>query len=73
MPSSIAFIISMAAIAFIIFVIMLDVRQGSLNIKAKDVGDGQFGTARWATQKEINETYQLISYRNNGGKERLYR
>jgi len=62
MSSSIAFIISMAAIAFIVFVIVLDVRQGSLNIKAKDVGDGQFGTARWATQKEINETYQLISY-----------
>lgn len=62
MSSSIAFIMSMAAIAFIVFVIVLDVRQGSLNIKAKDVGDGQFGTARWATQKEIDETYQRIAY-----------
>lgn len=62
MPSSIAFIISMAGIALIVFVIVLDVRQGSLNIKAKDVGDGQYGTARWATQKEVDETYQLISY-----------
>lgn len=62
MPSSIAFIISMVAIAFIVFVIVLDVRQGSLNIKAKDVGDGQFGKARFATKKEEDETYQVIPY-----------
>lgn len=62
MPSSIAFIVSLAAIAFIVFVIVLDVRQGTLNIKAKDVGDGQFGKARWATQKEIDHTFHLIPY-----------
>lgn len=62
MPSSIAFIISMATISFIIFVIVLDVRQGSLNIKAKEVGDGQFGHARWATEKEKEETYTVIPY-----------
>lgn len=32
--------------------------QGSLdNIKSKTVGDGQHGTARWATRKEIQTTY----------------
>ena len=32
--------------------------QGSLNnIKSKTVGDGQHGTARWATKKEIQQTY----------------
>ena len=35
--------------------------QGSLdNIKSKTVGDGQHGTARWATKKEIQQTYQHI-------------
>ena len=27
------------------------------NIKSKTVGDGQHGTARWATAKEIRQTY----------------
>lgn len=32
--------------------------QGSLdNIKSKTVGDGQHGTARWATKQEIQKTY----------------
>ena len=29
------------------------------NIKSKTVGDGQHGTARWATQKEIQQTFHL--------------
>lgn len=36
--------------------------QASLNIKSRTVGDGQHGTARWATQKEIREAYRHISY-----------
>lgn len=62
LPSTFAFIISMAAITYIVFVIVLDVRQGSLNIKAKDAGDGQFGRARWMTDKEKEETYPVIPY-----------
>jgi type IV secretion system protein VirD4 len=62
MSSTTAFIIAMIALAFIVFVIILDTRQGSLNIKSRPVGDGQFGTARWATQKEIDETYQVIPF-----------
>ena len=33
------------------------------NIKAKTVGDGQHGTARWATRKEIQATYQHVPFR----------
>lgn len=62
MSSTTAFIIAMIALAFIVFVIILDARQGSLNIKSRPVGDGQFGTARWATQKEIDETYQVVPF-----------
>ena len=38
--------------------------QGSLNnIKSKTVGDGQHGTARWATKKEIRQTYAHVPFR----------
>jgi len=33
------------------------------NIKAKTVGDGQHGTARWATDKEIRTTFRHIPFR----------
>ena len=37
--------------------------QGSLdNIKAKTVGDGQHGTARWADNKEIAQTYKRVPF-----------
>lgn len=32
------------------------------NIKSKTVGDGQHGTARWATKSEINKTYCHIPF-----------
>jgi type IV secretion system protein VirD4 len=32
-------------------------------IKSKTVGDGQHGTARWATKQEIQKTYQHIPFR----------
>ena len=34
----------------------------SLNIKDKTVGNGQHGTARWATNKEVNRTYKQILF-----------
>ncbi len=32
-------------------------------IKSKTVGDGQHGTARWATKKEIQQTYSHVPFR----------
>ena len=32
------------------------------NIKSRTVGDGQHGTARWATKKEIQKTYRHIPF-----------
>lgn len=32
------------------------------NIKSRTVGDGQYGTARWATPKEISKTYRNIPF-----------
>lgn len=38
--------------------------NGSLdNIKSRTVGDGQHGTARWATKKEMEKTYRHIPFR----------
>ena len=37
--------------------------HGSLDsIKSKPVGDGQHGTARWATEKEISKTFSRIPF-----------
>lgn len=32
------------------------------NIKSRTVGDGQHGTARWATKAQIRRTYQYLSF-----------
>lgn len=37
--------------------------SGSLNIKSKIVGDGQHGTARWASPKEISQTYSRVLFK----------
>ena len=34
----------------------------SLNIRAKTVGHGQHGTARWATKGEIKKTYVHVPF-----------
>lgn len=33
------------------------------NIKSRTVGDGQHGTARWATDKEIKQTYAHVPFK----------
>lgn len=43
-------------------------------IKSKTVGDGQYGTARFATEQEIRKTFfQLYLNRKNGEKEMICR
>ena len=32
------------------------------NIKSRTVGDGQHGTARWATEQEIRSSYALVPF-----------
>ena len=37
--------------------------RGSLDsIKSKDVGDGQHGTARWATPAEVRKTFHSVPF-----------
>ena len=61
--SAIIFIV-MAGVAFLLIAALATHSGGSLNgIKARTVGDGQHGTARWATKKELKTTYQHIPFR----------
>ncbi|MGX8700923.1 type IV secretory system conjugative DNA transfer family protein [Caproiciproducens sp.] len=62
MPSTIAILVSIAAIAVIVELFVSEAVHGNLNIKARTVGDGQYGTARWATKQEIQETYDNIPF-----------
>lgn len=44
------------------------------NIKSKTVGDGQYGTARWATKREIKKHIAMYpSSQNSGGRENICR
>ena len=54
-------ILGVLFIAFIVIANMLD--NKSINgIKAKTVGDGQYGTARWATKPEIRQTFSFLPF-----------
>lgn len=60
-------IITLIAVALTMFSVIgflsLLAHYYTLNgIKSKTVGDGQHGTARWATKKEIQKTYTEIRY-----------
>ena len=64
MESQLYLLIGMAALMFfVIGGISLIAHYYTLNgIKSKTVGDGQHGTARFATKKEILKTYEHIPF-----------
>ena len=45
-----------------VFISLASHLYGLNSIRSKTVGQGQHGTARWATKKEIKETYKHIPY-----------
>lgn len=67
MPSGIVTLIIVTGSMFALFIIISTVgNHYSLNrIKNKTVGQGQYGTARWATKKEIKRTYKQIDFQPN--------
>lgn len=67
MPSGIITLIIVTGSMFALFIIITTVgNYYSLNqIKNKTVGQGQHGTARWATKKEIKRTYKQIDFQPN--------
>ena len=64
MPQQFTILIFAAAALLVLAGVSFLSNQGSLNnIKSKPVGDGQHGTARWATPKEIGRTFHPIPFR----------
>lgn len=55
-------IISGGMLALIALLSLLGDHYTLNNIKSKTVGDGQHGTARWATPKEIRKTYAHVPF-----------
>ena len=64
MPESVTPLIA-AGVVIVLFIVLLSVLTSnySLNgIKSKTVGDGQHGTARWATTQEIKKSYASVPF-----------
>ena len=64
MPESVVPLI-VVGVVIVLFIVLLSVLTNnySLNgIKSKTVGDGQYGTARWATDQEIRKAYVTIPF-----------
>ena len=63
MPQNISGLIIAAGVMFAVLAgITVLSNFYSLNIKAKTVGHGQHGTARWATRGEIARTYTHVNF-----------
>ena len=58
------FLIGVLVVAFIAFLVIVNLLDNrSLNgIKAKKVGNGQHGTARWATKAEVRRTFISLPF-----------
>ena len=64
MPESVVPLIAVGVV-IVLFIVLLSVLTNnySLNgIKSKTVGDGQHGTARWATTKEVKKTFANVPF-----------
>lgn len=57
-------LVSVLAVFFIVFLVIVNLLDNrNINgIKAKTVGDGQHGTARWATKSEIRRTFSFLPF-----------
>ena len=52
-----------ALLVFLLAASFLSKNYSLDRIKSKTVGDGQHGTARWVTPKEISKTYHTVPFR----------
>ena len=59
-------ILSVGGIIAVLFFVTYAAQKHDLNgIKDKTVGNGQHGTARWATRQEVKQTYHHVPYTPN--------
>ena len=64
MPESMTPLVAVGVIGalFVLLLSLLTNNYSLNNIKSKTVGDGQYGTARWATDQEIRKAYVTIPF-----------
>ena len=64
MPESMTPLIILGVVGalFILLLSLLTNNYSLNNIKSKTVGDGQYGTARWATDQEIRKAYITVPF-----------
>ena len=64
MPESMIPLVAVGVIGalFILLISLLTNNYSLNNIKSKTVGDGQHGTARWATTKEVKKTFANVPF-----------
>ena len=64
MPESVVPLIAVGVIGalFILLLSLLTNNYSLNNIKSKTVGDGQHGTARWATTQEVKKTFATVPF-----------
>ena len=64
MPESVVPLIAVGVVIVLFIVLLSDLTNNySLNgIKSKTVGDGQHGTARWATAQEVKKTFANVPF-----------
>ena len=64
MPESMTLLVAVGVIGalFILLLSLLTNNYSLNNIKSKTVGDGQYGTARWATTQEIKKTFANVPF-----------
>ena len=64
MPESMTPLIILGVVGalFILLLSLLTNNYSLNNIKSKTVGDGQYGTARWATDQEIRKVYVTVPF-----------
>ena len=64
MPESMTPLVAIGVIGalFILLLSLLTNNYSLNNIKSKTVGDGQYGTARWATDQEIRKAYVTVPF-----------
>ena len=61
-------VLSVGGIIAVLFFVTYAAQRHDLNgIKDKTVGNGQHGTARWATRQEVKQTYHHVPYTPNYG------
>ena len=64
MPESVMplLVIGVAAVLFVMLISILTNNYSLNGIKSKTVGDGQHGTARWATVQEVRNTFKCVPF-----------